>query len=85
LGVEWLFDTLVTGSPILGQKRGLETYITALSAEEVSNMPFSATGYNNFSFNGRLAALAARTVQLVEIEVAVEAWHAGLVIVDFCC
>jgi hypothetical protein len=48
------------------------TYITALGAEKVANVPFCATCNDNLAFDGCLAALAARTEQLMEIQVAVE-------------
>jgi hypothetical protein len=43
------------------------TYITALGAEKVANVPFCATCNDNLAFDGCLAALAARTEQLMEI------------------
>jgi hypothetical protein len=76
---------LVIVIPRLGGKKDLKTYIATLGAEEVANMPFSTACHNNFSFDGCLAALAAWAEQLVEIEVAVESWHAGLMVVGFCC
>jgi hypothetical protein len=69
--------------PILFHKRscGIK-WITALSAEEMSGMPFCTASNDDFTFNGCLAALAARGEELVEVEVAVEAWgFVGTVIV----
>jgi hypothetical protein len=85
LGVEGLLRNVSHSYPKIEERKDLETYIAALGAEEVANMPFSAACHNNFSFNGCLAALAAGAEQLVEIEVAVEPWHAGLMVVGFCC
>jgi hypothetical protein len=48
-------------------------WITALSAEEMSNMPLGATSHDNLALDRRLAALAAGREELVEVEMAVEA------------
>jgi hypothetical protein len=47
--------------------------ITALRAKEVTHMPLSATSNNDLALNGRLAALAPRREEFVEVEMAVEA------------
>lgn len=48
------------------------TYITTLGAEKVANVPFCATCYDNLALDRCLTALAARTEELMEIQVAVE-------------
>jgi hypothetical protein len=62
--------------PILFHKRsrGIK-WISALGAEEVTSMPFRTASNDNLALNGRLAALAARGEELVEVEMAVEAWR----------
>jgi hypothetical protein len=60
------------------------TYITALRAEEVADMPFGTTRHYHFSFDGGLATLATGAEQLVEIQVAVETWHTGLKVISLC-
>lgn len=64
------------GIPVLLHKgRRAVKRITALGAEKVPGMPFRTTRYNDFAFDGRLAALASRREELVEVEMAVEAWR----------
>ena len=60
--------------PILLHKRrcGIE-WVTALRAEEVSGVPFSATGHNDLTFNWRFAGLATWREHLVKVEMAEEA------------
>lgn len=58
---------------LLYKRRARIKRIAALGAEKVACVPFSATGDDDFAFNRRLAALAARGEEFVEIKVAVEA------------
>ena len=60
--------------PILLHKRrcGIE-WVTALRAEKVSGVPFSATGHNDLTFNWRFAGLATWREHLVKVEMAEEA------------
>lgn len=46
--------------------------VATLCTEKVTGVPFGAASDNDLAFNGRLAALAARGEELVEIKVAVE-------------
>lgn len=58
---------------LLYKRRGRIERVTALGTEEVPGVPFCTTRNNDLALNGRLAALAARREELVEVEVAVEA------------
>lgn len=59
---------------VFGPERARDaTYIAALSAKEMPNVPFRATCDHDLSFNWSLAALASWAEGLVEIEVAKEA------------
>jgi len=57
---------------LLDKRRGGIKRITALRAEEVTNMPLGAARHDHLAFDRGLAALAARGKQLVEVKVAVE-------------
>lgn len=88
LGIEGLYEEkivscLACGSGSIGKE--IHTYITALCAEEVADMPFGTACYYHFSFNGSLAALATGAEQLVEIQVAVEPRHTGLLVMSLGC
>jgi hypothetical protein len=48
------------------------TYIAALRAEKMPRVPLRPAGNHNLPLNRRLARLAPRTEQLVEVQVAVE-------------
>lgn len=49
-----------------------------MGAEKVAHVPFCATCNDDFALDGGLAALAAGTKELVEIQVAVEARNTRL-------
>ena len=49
--------------------------ITALSAEEMTSMPFRAASDDDLAFDWRFATFATRGEELMEVEVAVEAWR----------
>ena len=52
----------------------------------MTSMPFRAAGNDNLALYGCLAALAARGEELVEVEMAVEAWRfVGAVVVLETC
>jgi hypothetical protein len=43
------------------------TYVTALCAEEVADVPFCSTSNNYLAFDGRLTALTTRAEELMEV------------------
>jgi hypothetical protein len=53
-------------------RRGIER-VAALGAEKVARVPLGAARDNDFALDGRLARLAARGEELVEVERAEEA------------
>lgn len=57
----------------LNKRRRRIKRVAALRAEKVSDVPLRAACDNNLALDGRLAALAARREQLVEVKVAEEA------------
>ena len=60
--------------PILLDKRRVSLKrIATLGAEEVADVPLGPTRHHDLALDGRVAALAARAEELVEVEVAVEA------------
>src|SRR5436190_1480011 len=58
--------------------------ITALSAEEMSYVPFSAASDHDFAFNRGLATPASRTKQFVEVKMTIEPHQLGLLIIGCC-
>jgi hypothetical protein len=58
---------------LLHKRRTTIKRIATLRTKEVSSMPLRSTRDDNLTFDRCLAALAPRTEELVEIEVAVEA------------
>ena len=86
LGIEGLYEeklSVVIAYRII--RKGVQTYITTLCAEEVADMPFGTTCHYHFSFDGGLAALATGAEHLVEIQVAIEPRHTGLLVMRLGC
>lgn len=77
LRVEGLYSKARISKGYQQKKIVEDTYITAFRTEEVTDVPFRATGNYHFALDRGLAALAAGTEELVEVQVTVETGHAG--------
>jgi hypothetical protein len=70
--------------PILLYKRRRRIKrVTALRAEEMAHVPLGAACHDDFPLYGRLAALASRAKQLMEVQMTKEPWALIMAIFRF--